>query len=591
MVQFRTVAMKAERLVILLIVVLNLAVCWVFAQGKKEPPSRAIPLSGIRIKVSENQQQPNTLPKIELPEFVITGKEAIDLPVAYKSELSEEKIYIPNTSAKPNIGQRERETAELANPIKRSVKPEPAVRISDGIIKFGYGNFYTPFVDGRFGKQFSTGDISAYGNYKSSHGHIENADFVNGGLGAGGGYILPSETALLAPLFKGARLGGLLAFSIEKYRFYGVPNGRQPPEYPAKLFLQNQQRTKNYWGYDVSLTSDVNPYFDYALSFNGHYLIVDDVEKATESQFGFGLAVSKEVKRYRLKSNVEFYGNNINSSAPHNDPLYLRLGVGARRLLLPQFDLMMNVNYFIFRNFDSEALGKVYPQMEIKYYANEVLTFFGSFTPAVHRNSLYEMIRQNKYLANNVAIHHQDRFIDASFGLQVNLGKKFKAKVATNYFRVRDYPTYQDSARLRVWNVLYSGTSSILRFTAEGDYNITNEGRLSGTFTFRSSENSWTEKELPYLPNIEFGLFYQHLFPFGLTLNASMTYIGTRYIDLNNKEQLQPYLLMDFKGEYQILRYFGVFLYFRNLLNQTYYIWDNYSEIPFSVLGGISFRW
>lgn len=66
--------------------------------------------------------------------------------------------------------------------------------------------------------------------------------------------------------------------------------------------------------------------------------------------------------------------------------------------------------------------------------------------------------------------------------------------------------------------------------------------------------------------------------------------MAAQYVDLKNSEQVQPHALLDVRGDYHVLRYVDLLLYCRNLLDETYYVWDHYSEIPLSVLGGISTR-
>ena len=55
------------------------------AQEKKEPAQRDA-------AVPEQTEAP--LPKIDLPEFLITGQETIDLPVSSKSIIEEDKVYV-----------------------------------------------------------------------------------------------------------------------------------------------------------------------------------------------------------------------------------------------------------------------------------------------------------------------------------------------------------------------------------------------------------------------------------------------------------------------------------------------------------------
>jgi hypothetical protein len=548
------------------------------AQVKKEPPSR-------KIEVGENKQQALPLPDIALPEFVVTGKSGIELPDSYKSEPTGARFYAPDADeAKLIAGERDRQAAKDLNPVKRSVKVISQVRIFDGVLTVGYGNYSTPLVEAIYGKQFNTGDISLRAGYKSSDGHKENADYSVGNFGIDGGYMLASDQSL----FNGTRLGGVLAFSTERYRFYGAPNDVDRSQ---NLFHSGRRRTKNNWESAVTLTSDANKYFDYALALEGHLLSLDDVEKASESQLGAKLEVIKDVNRYRLKGSVDLSGSNLNNGIPHNDPVFFRIGLGARRLLMPQLDMTLNLNCFLYRNFASDFVGRLYPQAEINYFIDGVFTLSAGFTPGIQQNSLYQMVQQNGFLMSNAEIRHQDRLIETSIGLQADLGTRFKGRAIANYARVRDYPMYRDTSHMRVWDLSYEGTSDMLGFSVEGSSDVTKNDEVSGNLTLRSSNNSVTDRRIPYFANVELNLMFQHTFPFRLVVSTSMIYVGTRYTDLINKDKLDSYALVDIRADYQVLPRVGVFLYFSNILNQSYYRWDGYLEVPFFVMGGMRFRW
>src|ERR1039458_4358763 len=121
----------------LLVIIFFFLIASLSAQEKKEPAQRdaAVP-----------DQNEAPLPKIDLPEFLITGQETIDLPVSSKSIIEEDNAYVPGS---PMPGRKDAGSDGEGKLEKDFAGP---VGEMNGKVQGGIGNYPSPYMEGWFGK-------------------------------------------------------------------------------------------------------------------------------------------------------------------------------------------------------------------------------------------------------------------------------------------------------------------------------------------------------------------------------------------------------------------------------------------------------
>ncbi|MCK9408430.1 MAG: hypothetical protein M0R68_04770, partial [Bacteroidetes bacterium] len=158
----------------------------------------------------QNVQTPKAnapLPKIDLPEFVITGNEKIDLNIETKNEDDQDRIFSP---AIPALSERSMNVGEALTPkqVKTFTKTPSAM---NGKVFAGFGFYGTPQFNGWFGQYDPASSFVLNGYYSESNGHLPDAGFWKGGFGLRGSYSLPDSLSLL-PL---GQLSGELKYGRE----------------------------------------------------------------------------------------------------------------------------------------------------------------------------------------------------------------------------------------------------------------------------------------------------------------------------------------------------------------------------------------
>jgi len=551
----------------------------VVAQEKKEPPSKPVQ---VETNDSSRTLAEKRLPKIELPEFDITGRERIELPSTSKiDEGGGHGIYV-DPSRLTTVGDKESEEH-----MKLSQKPGAGLfrgtRSFDGKLNLGYGRFRLKYGEAWYGRRFPEGDFSLHGSYRAHDAYIDHADANAGSFDASGGLYLPQRIVFLG----GSKVSGEFAYEGEKYRFFGSPT-------------PSLERTLNNVQVGLHLQSKSASPVTYESWARFRRLIVRDRDKSREDDLSLGARVNGETRGWQLRGEFIFNADFLDQSIKGKDPNYLKAGGGFRKLF-GNFDISGEIDYYLHRNSNSNFISKLYPNLLVQYYLDHDLTLFAQFKPSVERNTLLRAVSDNRYIGNDVQINHQDVYVDIAGGIQFDILSRGTGRVYFKYQRIRDFPLYIDPSVLYYlmifptpssdWAVEYDGVTRLTSLNGEILLDLTPADHVSGTLTIRSTHNSFTGDDVPYLAPVTITGNYTHEFPFGLSTQIGVRFVGDRPIALTGGPRLASYSLLYASAEFSITKGFGIFLQLSNILDKRYAIWNAYQEIPFSLLGGITVKW
>jgi hypothetical protein len=551
----------------------------VVAQEKKEPPSRPVQ---VETNDSTRTLAEKKLPKIDLPEFDITGRERVDLPSSSKLEQGAGQGLYLDPSRLTNVGDKERE--ELMRLSQKSgANLFRDIRSFDGKLNLGYGRFNLKYGEGWYGRRFAEGDFDLHGEYQARDAYVVHSDATAGSLDASAGLYLPKRLVLLG----GSKVSGEFAYEGEKYRFFGGPT-------------PSLERTLNNVQVGLSLQSRSTAPLKYESWVHLRRLIVRDKDQSREDDLSLGLRANADAGGWQLRGEFSFDGDFLDQSIAWKDPNYLKAAGGFRKLF-GNFDLSGEIAYYLYRNSDSDFKSKLYPNLLVQYYLSRELTVFAQLEPSVERNSLLRVASENRYIGNDVQINHQDLYVDVAGGVQFDILSRGTGRVYFKYQRIRDLPLYVDPSVLYYimifptpfadWAVRYDGITRITSLNGEILVDLTQLDHVSGTLTIRSTHNSFTADQVPYFAPVIFTGSYAHQFPFGLSTQVGVRFVGERQIALSGGPKLTSYSLLDASAEFSFTKGFSIFLHLNNISDQHYSIWNGYEEIPFSLLGGLSLKW
>jgi hypothetical protein len=549
-----------------------------FAQEKKEPPSRPVTIES---KDSIRTLDEKKLPKIDLPEYVITGRERIALPSSTKLEPGGGQGMYLDPSRLRSVGDKESEEF-LSLSQKSGGNLFRNSQSFDGKLNLGYGRFDLKYGEGWYARRFAEGDFTLHGSYQAHNPYVEHSDAAMGSFDASAGLYLPQRLVLLG----GSKVSGQFGYEGERYQFFGGPT-------------PSLERTLDNVQVGLNLQSKASAPLRYESWVHFRRLIVRDKDQSREDDLSLGLRANGDAGGWQLRGEFSFDGDFLDQSIAWKDPDYLRLAGGFRKLF-GNLDLSGEVTYYLYRNSDSDFNSKLYPNLLVQYYLNHDLTLFAQLKPSVERNSLLRVVSENRYIGNDVQINHQDDYVDVAGGIQFDIVNRGTGRVYFRYQRIRDFPLYVDPSTLGYsdfpapyvdWAVRYDGMARLASLNGEILVDLTAADQVSGTLIIRSTRNSVTGDRIPYFAPVIITGSYAHRFPFGLSTQVDLRFVGERQIALSGGPALNSYSLVDASAEYSFIKEFSIFLHLNNIFDQHYAVWNGYEEVPFSLLGGITVKW
>ncbi len=546
------------------------AVCPVYAQEKKEPAQR-----DVKVAPAVPGETKAPLPKIENPEFVITGQETIELPEAVKSDAGDAQSYVPPL---PAPGAKQSDIARTASKLPLRSREQLGL---NGKVYGTFGNYITPSLGAWFGKSFSDGSVAVNAQYASSDGDITNTQWQSAGFGIAGSYTLPATNDFLSE----SRWKSQLGVGGDLYRAFGSST-------PA------QERTQNDLDFTIGFDSRYawnHPSFspiDYSTGLSWTRTSLGDSATALENEFAFTTAASGTYETLPVRASVDYRMSN--ESMPRFDAgtmHWLALTGDASLMAAPNVQLSFGASASMYRGNDTPMSFRLYPRAGARYYAASWLTLRAGFEPAVTRMSLRTIVKENKYILNAVQLRPSDAPMELYAGFSCVPLDDAAFSVNVEYKHVNEYLSFAEVPQTHVWNATYLSDVRVLKTEVRASATVTPVNTVTGFIVFTSATQKDSSSMLPYVPGISAGLVYRHSFLAAMSAEATVEYVGKRYVDGTQSNANAGYCVISAKGEYAIAGNLRLSAEIQNASNQNYYIWNGYRERQVFVSFGIGHVW
>ncbi|MDE3057993.1 MAG: TonB-dependent receptor [Bacteroidota bacterium] len=546
-----------------------------FSQEKKEPASH-------EIAVPDSAQAP--LPKISLPEFVITGNETIDLPASTKNAEDENMVYV----AKPLSPESVRKSA--VNDIGGKANKESGTAIQmNGKILAGFGAYTTPFVEGWFGKNYGEGGILFHAQYLATDGHVTDANRTSGGVDLSGDYLIPASHELLG----GSKLNGGVSFFGRSYRAYGSATPaqvRSANDIRANIGVSGKIPTGQ-----ANSESSLSQNITYSAGIFGRGYSVNDSSTSNESEFGFSGAASAQYENYQLDGNMEYIGGAVASGLPASvaahSPRWFALRLTGRTMLFSSLQASARLQQFLYRGNLSSGSGRFYPQVDLRYFLNDRTTLFAGVHPTVERTTLRSLFGMNPYITNAVLVEPNDLRLAIEGGAETQFNDRLRGVASVSYKLIRKYTSFLENDAARNWTVIYLPEVHVATFDAQAAYRISDQSSFSASFTVTSATAKDSLPSLPYVPAFRAGGVYHRNFDFGIAVEGYAEYISKQWSDFAHTRANAGYVSAGGRAEYDLHSDVRMFMQVSNLFNQHYYVWDGYLERTFYISLGVTYTW
>lgn len=512
-------------------------------------------IGGSRSYAQQEQQEKASKP-LELPNFIIEGKEQMNIRSGIK-----QTPELPDAMTKQELDS-------LNSLQKEQTLLLPPEQLPSSIMKRGYRKGYLTGAYGRYsvlgvegGYESSIDEYTFFGNlgYDHSSGHVANSgyDVLSGKFVTD--YIAPDKFWI----FGGSKTRTMLNLANNSYYLYSdVDSAGNSPERKALNMDLSIHSDGNYDGFHFStgagfktlqLYQDKNKGFDN--NING-YLTVKNVWNEYEAG-GNALLDMHSVHG----SGADFM--QINAFGTYtSDKFLLRLTGG--------FQVATTSKAATRTGFLLQADGE--------YRFNKMITFKANVNSGMENNSYSELFRTNPYLANDADIDFPYNSLLMKGMVYFHPNESIAVSAGIAFGQQDRLPVFADTLG-GAFAVIYKKINKIELF-GEGSWKLTASDEVYGNLQLNYSSLDENSNILPYSSPIKLTLTYRKKWIEKFGTKIGFVYIGERNADIYNSEskKLKGYPLLKVSADYRIGDEFKVFADFDNLLNSEVFTWYGYKE-------------
>lgn len=515
-------------------------------------------LSLIISAFSFSQEESGTSPGVELPDFVITGKDIIrikksDKLTPFLITTFSEKFVLPEYSSE------EIPVRDISFPKFDDLKNLKALMFNNGYVLGSLGFYCFPNVDALYASPIKDGILRAKFSGYYRRPYIENSDKYK--LSAGADLIFWNN--INSPFLPGAQLKLKSDLSTDGFKFFGSKN-------------PTEKRTINKFLADFNLHSEYYSNFNFKIAANNNFTSLSN-EKFNENLLALNLNSLIKISPANIGLTTIYKNISLtNDTSNHSEKNYLffrpTAGFHFTELVKGSFG-------FTYSKTSSNKFIMPYAELAVKLLSN--LIFLSEFNPTSEYISPANLLEQNPFLMVNkmkaIVTNKNMQYIIAvkyeyQNHYQIDGGFEFFSSDSIPYFSINEQNKY---------SINFSDIKSITPFINFNFY----PGRFGHLFSelkLNASINN-NGQTIPFKPAIKFIANYSYPFSEIITTSIYFTFFGKSYSDLENTKQNDSYTNLALSLSYKFNKKFDFSIMFDNLLNKKNYFWTNYLEKPFDI--------
>jgi len=505
---------------------------------------------------------------IELPDFVITGRQNIDIPIAVKKK-PELVSTISKDFLTPQYSPEEFPLLFSSLP----VQIQPGIKLFDdyynGTIKIQAGRYSLPTGGLSLNQNFDNYLFNASIWGSNIQEYVPNSGYNNIGFSLGNEIFLSTRSDFLP--------GSKIKFGADYFRdSYRLFASKDPS------FL----RERNNGSVNFSIGSSYNRWINFGFGLIGNiYSLSESGLKETNLTANglfefklnsFTIGAIGNYKKQSLENNI----SGIKDNSYYSIESYIKLLLIRSLLLTFGIDYASNTTNSLFSpfglfefNFDNgfTLSGKYKPHADY-FNTTDIFNINRYFNPGVIDN----VFRKNK--------------TDLSILLKYEYKKMYSLSLSGRYSKIENYFYFEDAVDFGKFDLFVLPEVSIFSAGLEFLINPSYYGTFFANIKFKDVKDNF-DRYVPYEPKISSSISYGCNFSPSLGFNVKYLLELSSYTDIINSNKLDNYHNISFSLFYELLKGFKLTADFQNILNQSNFVWKQYQEIPFDLLFGIEYRW
>ena len=544
------------------------APCILLGQAKPTPDTRR----DLTPQRQTTEHRPQTeLPKIDLPEFVITGWEIIDLPRAEKLPAAETV-----TGDMPvRTGAPMRENAQILPTASMVRGPELVHSSLSGRISAGIGSFTTPSVAVALSAPLENARTVVDASYARSNGFTPNARWSEGKIGASVG----SPVDLTGIGMSGSAASASVAYGVRDFRWYGSTSPSN-----ARSIADGSVSVMAGGSIGGGWTGSTE------VGYRGTG-VTDSTTTVREGIFSIGMRGDGTLEGIPVFTRLRSHTAGRSGAADNTYGL-TTFGGGAQWVPFEAFALTAAVDGYFGSGSAGGSLARVFPTLRVSYALDPRQTLIGAYEPGVVPTTLGSTLENMRYVDAGSEIRHAVNWNSGRIGLESEWTDDIRTRFELEGTTTDDLPHTVDTTGSGVFQAAYGGTSRIVGIKADFVAHFGLNDYFSAAFMMRSSENSASGRPVPYVPEAEMRFSYTTSPIEKLTFRSSLQFVHTRETSLTGSSaRLSGYTRIDVRGAYSVTSSIALWAAAANLTNAIYQHWAGYQEPPFQLSLGAAATW
>jgi len=508
-----------------------------------------------------------TNPNVELPDFVIFGKDVISvrkvdkLKPDYISTVSDEFL-------KPAYKPDYLDLADISNPVEAELSLLDSADFRKGFIELKAGRYQLPAGELNYTFPFTGGMIHGIVKGLNQLEYVDQSDkqYLEGSLDIA--YSLPTNLDAMP----GTKFSLSGDHNKNLFNFFGSID----PE---------RKRNLNIGNASIGIQNLYMKEFIFDLNGGGDFTYIND-EKFNESLLYANAFGRLKLSSFSLGVKAAYQHQNLTTdslSDAKTDGYYFRPTAS-----LEVFKKVMLEAGFTFSAAGGEKLNGIYASVSTEIAKNLIL--FGEYSP------IGENITAGKFLRNNFYYDQQDLkrvFLKKKNKLRATLkyeyDKYYQIDGGIEFYDADNLPYYNNPDSSGFFKVMTTDATS-WDFFLNMLYHLGPYGYFYGSVNYLNVQDSDSRK-VPYFPGLKASLIYGYDFSQEWKGEVKFSYLSDRYADIENSDERKLPSIFDLglKVTYTIQRNFGVFFELNNVLNTKRAVWEGYQEKPIDVLLGFNY--
>jgi len=519
------------------------------------------------VNISIYAQAGNQGQSIELPDFVITGVQSVEIPVQKKPRPE----LVPSLSKEfftPAFAPEEFELSDFSQPIKKDVELFKNNNANNGMFYVGAGINTLP--TGEF--YFNTGSdhflLSANLWGSNIKDYEPFSDYNISGAALNTDFFVSTNSSFMP----GLKISVNGEYVRDAFKFYGSP-------VPA-----NERERQNAKA-SLSFTNTLNKIYNFGLDFSGEML------KLTDNNLQENLTAAKgflefDMNKISVGGNAVFQTQSLKNYFPDINNNYFGT-VGFLKIKTTN-SLQAKIG-LTYSKQDSNSFFA--PTASIAAKLGKNFAVFGEYSPHADFNTINKIAGYNKYYrvgaVQNVFSEVKNNF-KVTFKYQYD--KYFEIAAGGGYSKTDNYIYFEEVALPGIFDLQTAdGVKKTYAF-ADLLFHLGPYGEFYGSSVYQSVKNS-AGMFIPYTPKFTSEIVYTYNFSDGIYLQTGVRFAFDYFSDSGNLNKINNYNNLFGVLGFSITDNLLLKATVENILNNKNYKLNMYKEKPFDAVAGVEYRW